>query len=99
MQSKEEQNFKKVTEKSKKEFDLQKVNGRCSSLMEVVEKLKIEPPWHLIQQPNETQIRHLQNSATTDPTVIAAVCLNEDMFLNAFLQSVKLAKLESLKLP
>ena len=78
---------------------MQKTNGRCSSLMEVVEKLKIEPPRHLIQQPKEIQIRYLQNSATTGPTVIAAVCLNEDMFLNAFLQSVKLAKLESLKLP
>ena len=67
--------------------------------MEVVEKLKIEPLWHLIQQPNEIQIRYLQNSVTTSLTVIAAVCLNEDMFLKAFLQSVKMAKLESLKLP
>ena len=66
--------------------------------MKVVEKLKIEPLWHLIQQPNEIHIRYLQNSATTGLTAIAAVCLNEDMFLNAFLQSVKLAKLESLKL-
>ena len=62
MQSNEEQNTKKGTKKSKKESDLQKANGRCSSLMEVVEKLKIEPPWHLIQQPNEIQIRYLQNS-------------------------------------
>ena len=77
---------------------MQKANGRCLSLMEVVEKLKIEPPWHLIQQ-LEIQIRYLQNSATTGPTVIAAVCLNEDVFLCAFLQSIKLAKLESLKLP
>ena len=38
MQFKEEENIKKGIEKSKKEFDVQKANDRCSSPMEVVEK-------------------------------------------------------------
>ena len=99
LQSKEEQNIKKAIEKSKEEFELQEENDRCSSLIEVVEKLKIKPPWHLIQQPNEIQICYLKNSASTGPEVQAAMCLNEDMFLNVFLQSVKLAKLGSFELP
>ena len=78
---------------------MQEENDRCSSLIEVVKKLKIKPPWHLIQQPNEIQICYLKNSASTGPEVKAAMCLNEDMFLNVFVQSVKLAKLGSFELP
>ena len=37
--------------------------------------------------------------ASTGPKVKAAVCLNKDMYLNVFVQSVKLAKLGSLELP
>ena len=72
---------------------------RFSSLIELTEKLKIEPPWKVVELSNKLNICYIEVSASTGPHIKAALCKREDMLLVVFIQSVKLTRLGKFKLP
>ena len=96
---KECQNIKRAIEKSAKEFEEQMAKDRFSSLIELSEKLKIEPPWKVVELSNKLNICYIEDSASTGPHIKAALCIREDMLLDVFIQSVKLTRLGKLQLP
>ena len=93
------QNIKRAIEKSAIEFEEQMAKDRCSSLIELTEKLKIEPQWKVVELSNKLNICYIEDSASTGPHIKTALCIREDMLLDVFIQSVKLPRLEKLQLP
>ena len=96
---KECQNIKRAIEKRAKEFEEQIAKDRFISLIELTEKLKIEPPWKVVELSNKLNICYIEDSASTGPHIKAALCIREDMLLDVFIQSVKLPRLGKLQLP
>ena len=96
---KENESIAKAFEQSTKEFQEQQAKDNCTSLIDVVEKLQIDHPWHLIKHSGGIKICYIENLSNSCPQVKAALCLNEDMLLNVFVQSVKLSKIGSLLFP
>ena len=96
---KECQNIKRAIEKSVKEFEEQMAKHCFSSLIELTEKLKIEPPWKVVELSNKLNICYIDYSASTGLHIKAALCMREDMLLDVVIQSVILPRLGKLKLP
>ena len=99
LQLKENESIAKAFEQSTKEFQEQQAKDNCTSLIDVVEKLQIDHPWHLIKHSGGIKICYIENLSNSCPQVKTALCLNEDMLLNVFVQSVKLSKIGSLLFP
>ena len=59
----------------------------------------MKEPWKLLENEHDLYICTVNNSQSAGPTISAAVCIDNDLMLSAYMKSIKLIELNKYRFP
>ena len=95
----ESKDVAKALQDSQLEFEKQQATDACSSLADIKKKFDTSQPWKTLHYSNSVTVCNIQHANNTGPQLKSAICIDENLMLNVFVNLVKLNKVGQFVFP